>query len=157
MSVDTWHFVPGYSEHFEIDLRSKCVRNKHTGRTLTTTHDGKGRPIVHLWLDGEHRTIKIHRVLGEILFGPLAQAVVVRHLNDDHTDNRLCNLAPGSQGDNMRDAVRNGRHSEARRTHCPKGHEYTPENTRVSRTADGRVSRHCRTCHEQRPRRRRTP
>lgn len=31
----------------------------------------------------------------------------------------------------------------ARKTHCPKGHEYTAENTRVS--ADG--ERNCRVCH----------
>jgi hypothetical protein len=35
----------------------------------------------------------------------------------------------------------------ARKTHCPQGHPYSPENTSVR---DG--SRHCRTCHRERER-----
>ena len=46
-----WHFVPGYSRDFEINLQTKRVLNKRTGRILATSHDSKGRPFVHLWLD----------------------------------------------------------------------------------------------------------
>jgi hypothetical protein len=35
----------------------------------------------------------------------------------------------------------------ARKTHCPQGHPYSPENTSVR---DGQ--RHCRTCHRERER-----
>jgi len=37
-------------------------------------------------------------------------------------------------------------HAERRVTHCPQGHEYTDENTRI--TKDGK--RKCRTCHKTR-------
>jgi hypothetical protein len=37
---------------------------------------------------------------------------------------------------------------------CPKGHEYTPENTRHTRSTDGRPKRHCRICQRERERRR---
>lgn len=33
-------------------------------------------------------------------------------------------------------------HANRRKTHCPQGHEYTPENTRIDRNG----KRHCRTC-----------
>jgi hypothetical protein len=33
---------------------------------------------------------------------------VVRHLNDDSSDNRAVNLARGTQKDNMADSIRNG-------------------------------------------------
>jgi hypothetical protein len=36
-------------------------------------------------------------------------------------------------------------HANRRKTHCPRGHEYTPENTRT----DG-VRRWCRQCHRER-------
>lgn len=32
------------------------------------------------------------------------------------------------------------------KTHCPKGHEYTPENTTLQQKGKGRVSRLCKTC-----------
>lgn len=31
-------------------------------------------------------------------------------------------------------------------THCPQGHEYTPENTRISTDKNGRMHRNCRMC-----------
>lgn len=43
--------------------------------------------------------------------------------------------------------------TKAQLTHCPKNHEYTPENTYV----DGRGYKHCRTCARERMQGRRTP
>ena len=40
---------------------------------------------------------------------------------------------------------------QSRITHCPEGHEYTPENTRISQ----RGFRNCRACHRERTRQRR--
>ena len=37
--------------------------------------------------------------------------------------------------------------AQTAKTHCPQGHEYTPENTRV-----GRGKRYCKTCHRDRER-----
>jgi hypothetical protein len=31
-------------------------------------------------------------------------------------------------------------------THCPKGHEYSTENTRLSKNKKGVVRRHCKIC-----------
>lgn len=46
----------------------------------------------------------------------------------------------------------------ARKTHCPQGHEYTPENTRFQVKQDRAVerrSRYCKTCDLERMRRKR--
>jgi hypothetical protein len=68
-----------------------------------------------------------------------------RHLNDDGFDNRLENLAWGTQADNWVDRFRNGRWAQANKTHCANGHPYTTENVVVVNSKD-RQFRRCRIC-----------
>lgn len=42
--------------------------------------------------------------------------------------------------------VSNANHVHARKTHCPKGHEYSIENTRYSKNRNGSLSRKCKAC-----------
>ena len=79
---------------------------------------------------------------GGDLVGPRGEGMVCCHYNDIPSDNRLSNLRWDTQLANAQDALRNGRHTSPKVTHCPKGHEYTPENTRI--TASG--ARACRAC-----------
>lgn len=61
----------------------------------------------------------------------------VRCINPEH-------LYEGTQSDNMKDCVASHRHNMSRKTHCPKGHEYTPENTYFFRKGNRRICRACR-------------
>jgi hypothetical protein len=55
----------------------------------------------------------------------------------------------------MRDKVEKGRQAgPARRTHCPKGHEYDEQNTRVKRRANGTWYKQCRICDRENKRNR---
>ena len=54
----------------------------------------------------------------------------------------------GTQKDNMQDCLKAGHNINKNTTHCPKGHEYTPENTRVCRG-----KRYCRKCGKETSRR----
>jgi len=67
-------------------------------------------------------------------------------------------MSPRRQGQ-IKDVIerwkkRPGRHSYNRnKTHCPKGHEYTKENTYTQIKTNGKTCRLCRTCHRENRRR----
>lgn len=87
-------------------------------------------------------------ILGYLRDRPLAPGELALH----RCDNPVCcnprHLYIGDQVQNMADMVRRGRgrnllaDRHRAKTHCPRGHEYTPENTR----RNGRGSRECLTC-----------
>lgn len=66
-----------------------------------------------------------------------------------HCDRPACinplHTFAGTHQQNMLDMVAKGRHRGARVTHCPKGHEYTPENNALY---GGKKC--CRKCHAAR-------
>ena len=101
--------------------------------------DAKG--YGHLWVLGERTSV--HRAAWIARYGaiPLETPCVLHHC-----DNPPCwadgHLYLGTHTDNMRDAVRRGRNSRLKRTHCKQGHPFDAENT--YRYPDGR--RACRTC-----------
>ena len=99
---------------------------------------GYGRLTWHGKARRAHRLVA-HLLLGLDIDDPLA---IVRH----HCDNPSCvnpaHLAIGTLKDNAQDAVRRGRHSSGRKTHCNHGHPFDEANTYV----DKRGRRNCRTC-----------
>lgn len=90
----------------------------------------------------------VHRLVYEDRYGPASRGLQLDHLcriraccNPDH-------LEPVTQQENILRG--NGASARnARKTHCPEGHPYSPENT--LRRANG--DRRCRTCKQAEDRR----
>lgn len=100
---------------------------------------------------------RVHRVVWELLRGPIPDAMTIDHLcrvrncvNVEHmelvtqSENTLRSIPyrPGSG------SSRSGKERSTVATHCPKGHEYTPENT-----LPPGAGRKCRACAKERRRR----
>lgn len=100
-----------------------------------------------------------HRAAYEILVGPIPDGMQLDHLchNVDATCaggwtclHRKCfnpaHLEPVTQSVNQRRSPHTGVVLAAReraKTHCPQGHEYTPENTHISVNTGGRICKEC--------------
>lgn len=71
---------------------------------------GNGHLRVGLYYPGGRRHEFAHRVIYAAFHGSIPPGLVVRHMDDDETNNRLSNLALGTHADNVADAVRAGTH-----------------------------------------------
>jgi len=86
---------------------------------------------------------KAHRLIWTLLCGDIPAGIDVLH----RCDTPLCVnptkcLFLGTDKDNHQDKTAKGRHWQQKKTHCPQGHPYTPENT--YRTRQG--GRQCCIC-----------
>jgi hypothetical protein len=101
-----------------------------------------GYLAVTLYADGNVRKARVHVLVAESFIGNRPEnATMVCHNDGDHDNNRPSNLRWGNQFGNMRDMSQHGR-SHASWTRCKRGHEFTPENTRIT-TNGGRQCREC--------------
>jgi hypothetical protein len=110
------------------------------GRILKPWMHSRGYPWVTL---AGQKKFAIHKLVLLAFVGPIPKGMIVRHLNDIKTDNRLANLRYGTHSENSFDIIANGNHKQANQTHCIRGHEFTPENTALN---SGRKGRSCRVC-----------
>jgi hypothetical protein len=91
---------------------------------------------------GVQRTEPVHRLVARTFIGPRPDGLVIRHLDGNSLNNHISNLVYGTESQNARDRRTHGTDAELRKTHCPQGHGYTPENTMYERSG----KRKCRTC-----------
>lgn len=161
---EEWRPVPGYEGFYEVSSRGRVRSldrvvvnaNGHSvrreGKILSPGFTYNGYPRVSLNRGGARKVRTIHRLMAAAFIGPRPDGMEVRHINGIPTDNVVENLSYGTSSENTRDCIKHGRHNNASRTHCRRGHEFSPENTRV----DGDGRRVCRACESARGRRKRS-
>lgn len=89
------------------------------------------------------RGVVVHRLAYEHLVGPIPDGLVLDHLCRNRTCVNPAHLEPVSNKDNILRGVGPSA-INARKTHCRRGHEFTPENT--YRRPSAPQKRHCRIC-----------
>lgn len=159
---ELWLPVVGYEGFYEVSdqgrVRSVERRVLHRNeKTLRTYPSRMLVPRATRYLDvtlcrgGTQRTLKVHHLVGEAFLGPRPDGLELCHNNGDALDNRAANLRYDTHSANVLDSVHMRTQVSASKTHCPDGHEYNTENTRIEVTG----WRRCRICerHQKRVRR----
>lgn len=104
----------------------------------------------HFMLDqagDAHKQIVAHRMAWILTHGPVAEDLCVCHACDVPACCNPSHLWLGTKADNARDHRDKRRQWQQKKTHCPQGHPYSPENT-VFINKNGHEHRICKTCHK---------
>lgn len=147
---DEWRNVVGLEGVYEVsdagDIRRiKAAQGARAGHLMTQIVDKTGHHHVSMRKDGRYAHALVHRLVAFAFIGPQPEGCEVCHNDGNPHNNAVSNLRWDTSSANKYDAVRHGTHVQARKTHCPQGHKFTPENTYIG----GNGGRNCRTCNSE--------
>lgn len=159
MTSEHWRPVVGYEGIYEVSdqgrvksldrtVETSLGLRKYRGRVLTSGTNRHGYPLVALADTGIVRSKKVHRLVLEAFVGLCPEGMEACHGNGVRSDNRLDNLRWDTRRENHLDIIRHGHNRQVNKTHCPAGHPYDAENTKVIPSRP--TARYCKACHKAR-------
>lgn len=143
-----------YREYWIARVKARCTINERgcwiwQGLCIPYRNmkpGGRGYPATNY----RTQNVRIHRKMLELKLGrPLLPKAQACHECDTPPCCNPDHLWEGNNSKNMKDAGAKGRHSRSKRTQCPHGHQFTPENTKVVFHGGG-WHRQCRECNRLR-------
>jgi hypothetical protein len=143
-SNETWRPIPGWEDFYLISDRGRVCR-----LIKAVPGNNGGYLQLNLHRPGVTEHWQLHLLVALTYLGERPEGLEVCHDDGDVANCAPGNLRYDTKSANELDKRRHGTHHHSRKTHCPHGHEYTPENTYVDRKG----SRNCRACHRDRSRR----
>ena len=138
--------IPGYEGEFEISLEGvvRKIYLHRSPKTLVPHVDKNGYIVVSLCSKGTVKKKKVHRLLLSTFVRQPGDGEVARHLDGNPGNNRLSNLAWGTQIENEADKRKHGTHANTLKTCDPRGHDYDEANLMYNKKGE----RRCRSCHK---------
>lgn len=155
--TEEWRDVPGWEGYYQVSDQGRVksvarIINRSDGtvwpikeRVLRSTTK-TGYHTVQLSRNGKPVRFYVHRLVLLAFIGDAGPGFEVCHNDGQKDNNILSNLRWDTHSANGGDTVTHGQHPQARKTHCKRGHEFTPENTK--RVPGRRICRKCDQMHQ---------
>lgn len=117
---EEWRDIAGYEKYYQVsDLgrvrsldrvvpHSNGGPKRRKGRVLRSSSSSGPYQTVTLSVEAKHKQCTVHRLVAIAFLGPCPSGHQVRHGPNGKLDNRLSNLAYGTQSQNSLDKYRDG-------------------------------------------------
>lgn len=102
--IEPYYTVKWNKENGNVTITSIATRSK--GRELTISKNGYG----YLKVKMNNRTVVIHQMIGERLFGNKKKGYVINHIDCNKINNSKDNLEYVTIAENIKHSVKNGTH-----------------------------------------------
>lgn len=140
--IEEWRPVVGYQGLYEVSDEGRVKSHYWSPPKILKAGTVKaGYKLVALAQGGVSTSFNVHRLVLEAFVGPSPAGTECCHGPGGPADNRLSNLRWDTPTENHFDQVRQGTHGGIRKTHCPRGHRYSIENTYTYKNR-----RNCKRC-----------
>lgn len=103
----TWVKIPEYEDYYVSNDGRILSEKKRTPHIMNPITSKDGHMYVFLYKNGNMKKEWIHRIVLSAWDRLPEDGEVGRHLNDNPSDNRICNLAWGTYEDNSNDRRKN--------------------------------------------------
>ncbi len=100
-----------------VVLFSDGRKRSYKGQVLSQYEDDFGYRKVTLKKNGKDFRVHVHILVSAAFHGPRPVGFVVRHLDNDHRNNRIKNLKYGTYEENSADQLRHGTRVRGVKTH----------------------------------------
>lgn len=143
--MEIWRDVPGYVGFYQVSdegrvrslkrVTEAATRNgiRVPVRVLKQGEECHGRKQVTFCMWGEIKRFLVHRLVLKAFVGEPDEGQECRHIDGDHTNNRIDNLRWGTHTENMRDKVHHGTNTEGAKHYRAK---LTEEDVKAIRISD---------------------
>lgn len=117
---ERWRAVPG-AEMYEASSFGRVRRvtratNTYEGRILRPVENGRGYPVVNLWVRGKRYQRQVHQLVAEAFLGPKPTVLHEVAHNDGNSRNpQAANLRWATRAENHADKLRHGTHNRGQR------------------------------------------
>lgn len=100
-TLDFWKDIAGFEGLYQVSNVGQ-IKSLKSNKILKPAPDKDGYLLVNLHKDGKQKTFKVHRLVAAAFLPNEDELPQVDHINNDKTDNRVCNLQWISNVENNR-------------------------------------------------------